>query len=174
MRELLIRNCLKCNSEFRTYEKDRYYCPDCKWDMEHGEIDFENLSNKEPKLVVNKFGEFEAIENIEGEKEMAKKTIINTVKPKSDMGKVIAGIEKEAFGNAENNAVVKRLEEKIDSISFAIDELNGSILKNQTLIDKYEQENQEYLKEIELHQKQLKILREIYGGSEVEENEAED
>lgn len=99
---------------------------------------------------------------------MAKK-MISTIKPKSDMGKVIASTEKEAFEavkTSKSDDVISRLEEKIASIKEEIDNTNAKIMNNCNVIEQYEQENARLHDEIDLYCQRLAMLNEVLLGDE--------
>ena len=78
MSSIEIHYCLKCGRKFYTRDPSMLYCNEgCKWDSEN-DVDCKKLGKYSPKMVVNKFGELEAIEINEGVNEMGKKVIINT------------------------------------------------------------------------------------------------
>ena len=124
MSSIEIHYCLKCGRKFYTRDPSMLYCNEgCKWDSTHK--DDKLLEERSPKMVINKFGELEAIENIEGENEMAKK-IINTVKTKSNTDKAIDSVEKESFETisvSKADKVVRKLEKKKD---FLIEQLKAA------------------------------------------------
>lgn len=169
MSRIKIHYCLKCGRKFYTRDPSMLYCNEgCKWDSTHK--DAKLLKERSPKMVMNKFGELEAIENIEGENKMAKK-IINTVRTKTDMGKTIETIEKEAFDNESSSKadkVVRKLEKKKDFLLEQIKAAVSELRDNNNKIMRLEEENASLNESIEKLNNMLDLIEDFLKDEEDE------